>query len=198
MPQPTALGVKVKSGWAMTVLLSGRATRLRVLDRRRIELSDAARPRTIQPYHAGFGTARTNQATIARLVRIVERCARRSLGKLLREYGRAGVFPRAAGIVVGSVIDPARIGNLHIRAHAQEGALFRRVVVESLERLGIQSVVVIEREVYQTAARATRLTERQIKAMVAELGRQVEGRWRSEEKTGAAAALLQLATRRHR
>ena len=196
--QRAALGLRVKSGWAMVVLLSGPTRAPKVLDRRRIELSDPARPRTRQPYHAGFGTAQTSRAVITRLVRTIERRARRSLKDLLREYARAGVRPRAAGIVVGSVIDPARIGNPHIRAHALEGALFRRVAVDGLRALRIGSLVMLEREVYGSAARAARVTERQMKGLTAELAGQVRGRWRAEEKTAAAAACLALATRPRR
>jgi hypothetical protein len=194
--QRTALGLRIKSGWAMAVLVAGPAQSPTVIDRRRIELSDPARPRTRQPYHAGFGTAQTSQAVIGRLVRAIERCAARSLRQLVREYARSGVRPRAAGLVVGSVIDPNRIGNPHIRAHALEGALFRRVAAEGLRALRIGSTVVVEREVYGVAARAVRVPERQLKGMVAELGGQVSGRWRSEEKTAAAAACCALATRR--
>lgn len=192
----TALGLRIKSGWAMAVLLAGPARSPSVLDRRRIELSDPARPRTRQPYHAGFGTAQTSRVVIARLVRIIERRAARALRELVREYARAGFRPRVAGLVVGSVIDPNRIGNPHIRAHALEGALFRRVAAEGLRALRIGSTVVLEREVYGMAARAVRITERQLKGLVAELAGQVRGRWRSEEKTAAAAACLALATRR--
>jgi hypothetical protein len=180
----------------MAVLVAGPARSPTVIDRRRIELSDPARPRTRQPYHAGFGTAQTSQAVIGRLVRTIERCAIRSLRQLVREYAQDGVRPRAAGLVAGSVSDPNRIGNPHIRAHALEGALFRRVAAEGLRALRISSTVVVEREVYGVAARAVRVTERQLKEMVAELAGQVRGRWRSEEKTAAAAACLALATRR--
>jgi hypothetical protein len=190
------LGVRVKSGWAMTVLLSGPADRPRVLDRRRIELADPDEPHSVQPYHAGMGTAQTNQRIIDRLARIVERATRRAIDRLVRDHARAGTVPRAAGLVVGSVIDPSSIGNPHIRAHACEGALFRRVVVESLKRRGVRCTVVVEREVYRMAASTAGLTERRMKTTVAELGAQVEGRWRAEEKTAAAAALLVFASRR--
>jgi hypothetical protein len=196
--QRTALGLRVKSGWAMVVLLAGPTRAPRVLDRRRIELSDPARPRTRQPYHAGFGTAQTSNAVITRLVKSIERHAHRSLKDLLQEYATAGVRPRAAGIVVGSVIDPARIGNPHIRAHALEGALFRRVTVDGLDAQRVGSIVVLEREVYRAAARAARVREREMKGLVAELAGQVRGRWRGEEKSAAAAACLVLATRRRR
>lgn len=185
----------------MVVLLAGPARSPTVLDRRRIELSDPARPRTRQPYHAGFATAQTSRAVITRLVHIIERCARRSLRALVREYARAGAKPGGAGIVVGSMIDPARIANPHIRAHAEEGALFRRVVVDALRAQRIGSTVVLEREVYTAGARGargSRVTERQLKGLVAELAGQVRGRWRVEEKTAAAAAWLVLARRRRR
>lgn len=182
----------------MVVLLAGPTRAPRVLDRRRIELSDPARPRTRQPYHAGFGTAQSSRTVITRLVRIIERRAHRSLKDLLREYAKAGVRSRAAAIVVGSVIDPARIGNPHIRAHALEGALFRRVAVDGLRAERIGSLVVLEREVYASAAHAAGVTQSQMKGLVAELAGQVRGRWRAEEKTAAAAACLVLATRRRR
>ena len=182
----------------MTVLLAGPVSAPRVLDRRRVELSDPSVPRTRQPYHAGFGIAQQSRRTIARLVRIVERCARASLGGLVRCYRADGVALRGVGIVVGSVIDPAQIANPHIRAHASEGALFRRVVDNAARRSGLGSIVVRERDVYPAAARATRRTETRMKGAVAELGGAVDGPWRAEEKTAAAAAWLVLARRPHR
>jgi hypothetical protein len=179
----------------MTVLLAGPASAPRVLDRRRVELSDPSVPRTRQPYHAGFGIAQQSRRTIARLVRIVERCARASLGRLVRRYRADGVALRGVAIVVGSVIDPAQIANPHIRAHASEGALFRRVVGDAARRSGLGSIVVRERDVYPAAARATRRSETGVKGAVAELGGTVDGPWRAEEKTAAAAAWMVLARR---
>ncbi|MGH7538403.1 MAG: hypothetical protein ACREMF_07200 [Gemmatimonadales bacterium] len=192
---PAALGIRVKSGWAVGVLLAGPATAPRAFDRQRIELADPRVPRTRQPYHAGFGVEQTSRQTIARLVRIVERCARRSVAALLRRYRSDGFALRGVGVVVGSVIDPARIANPHIRAHAAEGALFRRVVVDAARRGGLGASIVLEREVYRSTARAARKTERQAKAAMAEVGRGIHGRWRAEEKTAAAAAWLVLAQR---
>lgn len=192
MPRAT-IGFRIKSGWAMAVLLAGPTANPRVIERRRIALSDPRMPRTRQPYHAGFGLAQTSRRTIAALVRIVERCARRSVDELIREARAQRLGLRGAALVVGSVTDPASISNPHIRAHASEGALFRRVVVEAAARRGLRSVVLLERDVYEAAARALRRSARQVKAMVAELGNSVEGSWRAEEKTAAAAAWLALA-----
>jgi hypothetical protein len=190
-----ALGVRVKSGWAMTVLLTGPVSAPHVLDRRRIELSDPAVPRTRQPYHAGFGMAQRSRRTIARLVRTVERCAQASFAAAVRRYRGDGVKLRGVGLVVGSVIDPAQIANPHIRAHAAEGALFRRVVHEAALRQRLGTITVLERDVYATAARLTSRTAVTVKGIVAELGNTLDGPWRADEKTAAAAAWVVLARR---
>jgi hypothetical protein len=128
LPQPrSAIGVTVKSGWAAAVLLIGPPASPRVADSRRIDLSDPAIPESRQPYHAGFGTARTSGAGLTHLVRSVRRFGRRSVSSLIRTYATAGHPPTGAGLVVGSMIDPDRIANAHIRIHALEGRLFRQL-----------------------------------------------------------------------
>jgi hypothetical protein len=49
----------------------------------------------------------------------------RSVTELRKDYGNVGHWVRAAGLVIGSEIDPITIANSHIRAHAFEGQLFR-------------------------------------------------------------------------
>ena len=87
-----AAGFTVKSGWASTVLVTGSAASIQVIDSRRIELSDPAIPESRQPYHAGFGTARASGAELSRLVSAVERFGRESVTGTIdrREHGRSG------------------------------------------------------------------------------------------------------------
>jgi hypothetical protein len=191
----TALGCRVKSGWAMTVLLAGPVTAPRVLDRRRIELSDPTVPETTQPYHAGLHAERTDARALARLTRLVGRCAHQALAGLLRAHRAMGHQPRRIGIVVGSTIDPATIANPHIRAHAQEGRLFRTVVERAAQRLGLASAVVVERDLYAMAARTFGRPAGRIQRAATELGRTVGRPWRAEEKTAAVAAWLVLSHR---
>jgi len=63
-----AVGFTVKSGWACAVLVIGPATSPRVVDSRRVDLSDPAIPESRQPYHAGFGTARDAGGERSRLL----------------------------------------------------------------------------------------------------------------------------------
>jgi len=180
-----ALGFRIKSGWTTTVLLAGPPKSPRVVDRRVTLLADPDDPDTRQPYHAGLGTHEARAAkAVKRLVTAVERYAHRSVARLIAEYRAAGHRVRGVGIVVGSVIDPARIPNDHIRAHAEEGRLFRTVVERAIRACRLRARVMVEKELYVTAAR--------FRPRVAALGERVDGPWRAEEKAAALAAWMVL------
>lgn len=182
------LGFRVKSGWAAVVLIAKAKKAPAVIDSRLIELADPDVAESWQPYHAGFGTAQTDTAKVARLVRGIERFSRRTIAALIDEY-HAKHKVRSAAVVVASLTDPATIANQHMRAHSSEGRLFRTVLVDGLERCGLRVRVVLEREVYELLGKALRRSPSQAKAGVAALGEGV-GRWRAEQKVAAAAAWL--------
>lgn len=182
----TTLGLRVKTGWAAVVLLGGTARTPRLLDSRQIRLSDWDQPHERQPYHATIGVEQTDRAIITRLVKRVERYARSALASLLRDYAKAGHRVRRAAIAVSSLTDPASIANQHMRAHASEGFLYRRVAVEGLERKGLKTTVMLERELLAQPAKTRRA--------IAQLGVDAP-RWRAEEKVAAAAAWLLLTSR---
>lgn len=192
-PVPAAIGFRVKSGWATAVLLVGTAREPRVADRRVIELSDPSVPSSRQPYHAVMGASPTNASKLERrLHKVVYQVTRKSVRELLRSYRAGGRRVRAAGLVVGSDIDPARIANDHIRAHALEGRLFRTVLEAAVASCGLRCAVVVEREAYALAAGVLARTEPELRRAVAELGRSHRGPWRAEEKAAALAAWMLL------
>jgi len=181
-----ALGFRVKSGYAIAVLLHGPADRPTAVERRIVELSDPDDAETRQPYHSGFGEAEEDARKIARRTRAIERAAERSVAALVD-----GRFTGAA-LVVGSVIDPATVGNPHIRAHASEGRLFRTVLEDALRARGLECAVVVEK---QLAARARQVLNRGdavIKRTVAAFGKTLGSPWRSDEKAAATAAWMTL------
>jgi hypothetical protein len=190
---PAAVGFTVKSGWASAVLLTGSAASPRVADSRRVELSDPAIPEARQPYHAGFGTARGAGAELSRLVTSVEKFGRQSVAQLIQRHESAGHRLHGAGIIVGSLIDPARIGNDHIRVHALEGQLFRSVVEDAAVRRGLRCAIWRERDVYGLAAGILGRTEEKLRSMLTAMGRGVAGPWRAEHKVASLAAWLVLA-----
>ncbi len=181
-------GFRVKSGWAAAVLIVTSRKVPTVIDSRVLELSDPTVPESRQPYHASFGTAQTDRGKVGRLVRGIERFSGRAIARLLAEY-RTEHRLRSAGVVVASLTDPATIANQHMRAHASEGQLFRRVLAEGLERCGVTIRIALEREVYGLLAKALHQSPTRVKTRVTALG-EGAGRWRSEQKVAAAAAWL--------
>jgi len=166
----------------------------RVLDRQVIELSDASLPTSRQPYHAVMDARRGDRTALERRLRaVVERVTRRSLSELLARYRVQGRPVRGLALVVGSVIDPASIGNDHIRAHALEGRLFRTALERAAGRARLPCATHVERGLYAAAAARLKRTPDELKRRVAELGRGVEGPWRADEKTATLAAWMALA-----
>jgi hypothetical protein len=190
---PAAVGFTVKSGWATAVLVSGPSRSPRVLDACTIQLSDPAIPESRQPYHAGFGTARGRGPELSRLVASVEQFGRQTVTGLIRRYLSEGYPLHGAGIVVGSTIDPERIANDHIRIHALEGQLFRRVVEESAAESSLACSIWRNRDLYPSAASILKEPESHLRGTLATLGKSVAGSWRAEQKAATLAAWLVLA-----
>ena len=187
-----AVGLTVKSGWASAVLLTRTGESLAVADCRTVMLSDPDVAESRQPYHAGFGTARAAGTGLSRLVASVKRFGRTSMNRLLRQYADEGHTICGAGVVVGSLVDPRTIGNDHIRIHALEGLLFRTIVQTSLSKRGVKCSVWRERDLFGTAGERLGRKELALRTALLNLGRDMPGSWRAEQKAAALAAWIVL------
>lgn len=183
----TAIGLRVKSGHAIAVVLTGSNDAPRPVARRLVSLCDPDVAESRQPYHDGFYKTEEDAREIARRVRIVTRCAKRSVAALVSETG--GV---RATLVVGSVIDPDTVRNPHIRAHAHEGRLFRTVLEEALQSHGVSCAVVVDKHLLERASEELRRPPAAIARTVAAIGKALGGPWRADEKAAATAAWLAL------
>jgi hypothetical protein len=182
----------VKSGWAAIVLVGGTRSAPLVLDSRRLELSDPATPATLQPHHAAVGTAQTDARVVRRLVGVIEQCARSNATRVLVEYRTAGQVPGIAVVVGTSETDPGSITNPHIRIHALEGQLFRRVAAEALADAGVPTTTVLERRILAEAPTMLGESAAAIGKQLAMLRPGMGGPWRLEQKMAALAGWLQL------
>jgi hypothetical protein len=194
-PQTAALGFRVKSGWAAVVLLTKSLHSLQLSDASRVELSDPRLPETRQPYHAAMGKLETNSEKLNRRERVVRRIARQSLANLLVGYRQEGYAIKCAAVVIGSQVDPARIANQHIRAHAMEGRLFRSAVEETLRGQQIRADVLLERDAYAHVAARLKQSIDELKQAIQNLGRSMPANsrpWRAEQRLAALAALFAL------
>jgi hypothetical protein len=188
-----ALGFRVKSGWATAILLVGPADSARIAWRKTVRLCDEKVPHSRQPYHACLAAPAAKAKAIEKeLCDVVHSVTRQSIAKLLDEVGAEDNQVRKAGLVVGSEIDPDKIANDHIRAHALEGRLFRTALVEALAAHQVEASVHVEKRIYDKAAGLTGQTADQLRRMVNGWGKGAEGPWRADEKTASLAAWLAL------
>lgn len=182
------IGLTVKSGWAAMVLVRT-SDRLEVLNSTRVELSDPDVPESRQPFHDGFSKAREPGQELTNVLKSVHRYGSRSLVDSLDSVA-AGADIGWAAVVVGSLIEPERLGNTHMRIHAQEGQLFRELVVDTLRRRGLQTRVWRDRDLYGLASDALGRSEAAIRTLLTQAGKDHAGPWRAEQKAAALAAWI--------
>lgn len=182
MPRVTAaIGFRAKTAKAIVVAIAGPPAKPTLIWRQEIALDDPSVPATAQPYHVVMEMPWADAVIAVKpIVAAIEAVAAGAIESLIQELRAAKYVVRAVGIV-GSPDKPLeRFGNPHIRAHAAEGMLFRRVL--------------------EKAAAAHRLTSRtyaddvarRFKPQLKRLGMQAGAPWRNDEKCAAAAALLAL------
>lgn len=188
-----AIGFKVRTGRATAVVIGGRRASPIALSRRALALADPAVPDSGAPFHLGLGGG---GAAAERAVRRAADAARaasiRAVCELVREVGADGHDVVRVGLVVGSLVDPERLPNLHVRAHASEGKLFREGVEAGAAAAGVPSRTHLESRLLAEAARAMGRTETELKRSLTDLGRPLGRPWRVEEKNAALAGWLAL------
>jgi hypothetical protein len=192
---PAALGFRVKSGWAMAVLLAGSADKPELVMCQAVLLSDPKIPQSKQPSHAALELpGKEGAALTKKLGRVVAAAAKNSVNELLEQASAVKYEVVGAGLVVGSLVDPATLHNQHIRAHGLEGQLFRTVLEDALSERGIPSKVILEKNAYIAAAPAMGSSPAAARRIIAGLGDSREGSWRAEEKLAALAGWMALCT----
>jgi hypothetical protein len=148
----------------------------------------------VQPYHAGFGVARSDTASLQHLIAGVQSYGRESVARRVAECRAAGYQLSGAGVVIGSEADPDSIANPHIRAHAAEGRLFRSVVEDALQSCGLTCTTFVERELMAHAAATLGRSEASLKRDLGQLRGTLGPPWRQEQKAATAAAWVVLAS----
>lgn len=195
MATRASIGFRAKTGKAIAVALAEGAKSPQYLWRREIVLYDPAMPATGQPYHEVMELPWPRaMVEVQPLVGRVEAVARAAVASLLRELARDGFAVRVIG-VVGSADRPLeKIGNVHIRAHAAEGILFRRVLETAAAQNTMRSLAFSERQLPSASAAALGGTAK-VTATLKALGREAGPPWRADERAAATSAWLALCER---
>ena len=171
------IGFRAKTGRAIAIGLSGEAFVLR----HEFDLTDPRVPETAQPFHAVMELPwREAIKTAAPFVAAIEAVAAERLASLLQEIASRGFTIKRVGIVGSQDRDLVRLGNPHIRAHAAEGILFRRVLEVAAATHGLQATSFTEQEARDSAPAA----------LLNAIGKEAGKPWRTDEKAAATAAWL--------
>jgi hypothetical protein len=193
-----AVGFATHSGWAVAVVAGlddsddrdGR--RLRVHDRRRIELVSPNLPR--QAYHAAADLpAEAGVDVVATVDRSIAEHARQVLTAIPAELD-SDLSLVAVGIVgrAREIPDVATVLASHSLMHASEGEQYRRGLAEAAERLGLPVLRADPARLVDDVAETvgwppSRLTE-ELARVRSELGPP----WQKDHKDATAAALIAL------
>ena len=189
-----AMGLRVKTGKAIAVLLRGPVKSPTVIKRGELLLADPDEPDTWQPYHVVMDLPwKQAQEATRKTSRRIRAAGSQAVGAWAREVRSSGLELCSAGIVAGSLQDPSKVGNPHIRAHTAEGKLFREALEVAADGLKLSRYSFLEEEIYETAATELKRPVEALKERVTELGAAVGRPWRAEEKAATAAAWVMLA-----
>ena len=190
MSRTATIGLRAKTARAIAVVLSEPATSPEFVHREELTLADEAIPATMQPYHEVMELSwNESVAAVQPTIEAIQKIASACLAKLIRDL-QSKNFRVKAIAVVGSADRPLeRIGNSHIRAHAAEGILFRRVL-EIGAKANHCACLGFSNELERTAKAELK---GDVKKTLARLGKTAGPPWRSDEKSAAIAAWIALA-----
>jgi hypothetical protein len=192
-----AIGLRAKTARAIAVVLGGASDTPFVLKKFEMALADPKVPATAQPYHEVMDLPwEESQKAVRKSARAIEAIARKALAQLIKEIQSAGMKVAGVGIVGAPDKDLARIGNFHIRAHAAEGVLFRRVLDLAADANSLRRRTFPDRDFDGLTKIELGAQGATLKRKLNDLGRSLPAPWRTDEKQAATAAWLVLHGRR--
>ena len=192
-----SIGLRAKTARAIAVVLGGSTESPLVLAKLEMPLADPKIPATAQPYHEVMDLPwEESQRAVRNLASMIEAIARKALASLIEELRMKGTTISGVGIVGARDRDLARIGNAHIRAHAAEGVLFRRVLDLAADANSLKRRTFSDRDFDELVKIELGAQSAAVKRKLNDLGRSLAPPWRADEKQAATAAWLVL--HRHR
>ena len=194
MTKAAAVGLSVRTGRAVVVVLRGTRQAPEIVVRFEIPLADPWVPESLHPYHHELGDSGPAGAQARRRgCQAAQKAARRAVRTLVGDMKSHRLQPCGAGVVVSSLVDPARVTAAHPRAHAQEGKLYREAVEAALGVCGLQFMTLLDKNLRTVAAERLGQTAQQIDATLKAFSHEVGTPWRAPEKQAALAAWLALS-----
>ncbi len=193
-PRVAALGCRAHTGWAALVVVAGRFARPEILLRGRAELADPSGRVRKNVYQAARGLEPTAAASMVKAAeRIAGAQAAVALEQTLQEVD---TVVRSCAVVVGAFPAGARLESIlasHALAHAAEGRLYQRALLQGAESLGLDAAAVPKRSIWEEGASAIGDAPDELRHRIDELRREIGPPWAEDQKLAALAAWITLA-----
>jgi hypothetical protein len=187
------VGLRAKTGRAVGVVLAGPLKSPQPITRTELVLASSEKPSLFQPYHDVMDLP-WDRALVAvrKAEHALEAIASTMLSALFAELQARRLTIRCIGIVGAPERNLAAIGSPHIRAHAAEGVLFRKVLEAGATANNVRYLAFPEGQIENIAISQLGLSSGVLRARLAEFGHQLGRPWRADEKASAMAAWLAL------
>lgn len=186
-----AIGCRAHTGWAALVVVAANHRKPEVLLRRRAELADPSGRVRRNVYQASRGLDPADAAArVEAAERVAAEQATASLEPIMRDCDA-----RACAVVTGA-FDGAPLESIlasHALAHAAEGRLYQRALLQAAESLGLDAVAVPKRSIWEQGASALGIPQAELKDRIAGLRRELGPPWAEDQKLAALAAWIALA-----
>jgi hypothetical protein len=180
------IGFRAKTARAIAIALDSGSGSATYLARWEVALHDPKVPATSQPHHHVMELPWAKaQGAVAPLERRIESVAVKMLAGLLADLQSRGFDVSGVGVVGSPDRDLERLGNRHMRAHAAEGILFRRV----LETAAIEHKLPCRS--FSDRNLGDLIPEKLIGTLAA-IGHAAGRPWRADERAAAVAAWFMI------
>ena len=194
--ETAAVGFRVHSGWAATVVVCGPLDSPVVVDRRKIQLVKIFSYTYRQPYHTAKVMTPTQGAKFIRSVQADgERLGVAALRSLQADV-QAGCWKiaRAALLLASARALPEleKILASHALIHTADGELFRESLRAACSGCQLPVKAIREKELFAEASRKLGVPAAQLKRRIAGLGKSLGPPWTEDEKLATLAAWLSL------
>ncbi len=192
-----AIGLRVHSGWAALVSITGPLGAEVLVARRRVVIIDPKTAGAKQPYHY------VEAMEIAAAERHLARCeaasrhlAFESLRQISLELHDHGLVLVGSAILLSSARPLPALDHIlasHALIHTAEGEFFRRAFRQALETLKIPIIGIRERELDDRANKAFGKSAGRVCKTINGMGRFLGPPWTQDQKSAALAATIVLA-----
>ena len=192
-----AVGLRVRTGRAVLLALGGPVDAPQLVSRAEVNLTDPKLADSKQPFHVGLELAgERGTRAVERACQAARRAGAASLTEAFERAEARGFRLTGATVVSDSATDPKSIGNLHMRAHAAEGQLFRDICCEAANAYGLVTERALSRSLRDALVQSLEGHSKRIDTVIAQVGADAGRPWRADEKLAAMGAWLALSTGR--